>query len=966
MKFSKRFLFVPIFLAAFSYLFYSAYQDVRDRTLNEFNTQLFTLAKQASRGIESFFIYYQRELLFLTKLKYVSDLNDQGKDLLEDFYKSHADQIEAITIVDTNGILEYTFPYNKAAIGQNISNQEHVKAIIKSHKPTVSDVFTSVQGYKAIAYHIPIISGNRYKGSIAILISLDKLSKRFIENIKTGETGYGCLISEVGIELFDPLTSNTGESIKERYNSFPSVLELIDRTSNESEGTALCYISPTSKTLTVFHRVPLGNTFWTILIFTPENEIFAKLDSFRNRLYILFILISIVMIIYFYLSFKASTILKEEKNRKALEKILRESEKRFRTMFELSPAGIILIDEKGTIIEVNTSFCDTLEYSKKEITGQNIRFFASPEKEGVIEKNIADILSGITIKHEVTNFKKDGTTCIIALYETMILLPDGTPGILSVSNDITEKKHSQERMLTLSRALESIGECVSITDHNNKIIFVNNAFCKTYGYNQEEIIGKNISILRSFKKEGIRVDELLSKTIHGGWNGELINIRKDGSEFPIELSTSPIKDEKGNPIALIGIAVDITERKKIHQELISAKEKAEESDKLKSAFLANMSHELRTPLNAVIGFSGLMIESGSDNETISNSKIILNSGMHLLGLVEDILDISMIETGQLRIKYEKAGIYSILNEVKNIILGEKLKENKTGIEIILKIDPEFSDPHIFTDSRRLKQVLINLLKNSLKFTDEGQIEFGFVEIERIDKKYLRFYVKDTGIGIDQKNHNSIFEIFRQVDDTPTRIYGGTGIGLSIAKKTIELLGGEIWVDSEIGKGSVFYFTIPAFQEKIDTKNIQLTTVSVTGKKFSGKTVLIAEDDLASYEFLNIFLKTMKIRVLWAKNGIEAINICETDSSIDLVLMDIKMPYLNGYEATRTIKKMRPDLPVIAQTAYAMLSEKEEAFNSGCDEYLSKPIKITRLIEVLNQYLNSYKPAVKLNIPDGTS
>jgi PAS domain S-box-containing protein len=836
MKLSKRFLFIPLILAIFAYLFYSAYQDVKDRTLNEFNFQQFALAKQASRGIESFFIYYQRELLFLSKLKYVSELNDQGRNLLADFYNNHSDQIEAITIVDENGILKYTFPYNESAIGQDISNQKHVKAVMESHKPTVSDVFTTVQGYRAIAYHIPIFDTNEYKGSIAILIPLDNLGIRFIENIRTGRTGYGCMISEEGIELFSPFEGQTGKSAREIYREFPSILELIDKSSKEKEGISLCYFNTVtlnkkelSRTISAFYRIPLGNTYWTILIFTPEREVFATLSSFRNRLLILFSLIFIVIGTYFYFALKASSILKEEKKRTALELILRESEVRFRTMFELSPAGIILIDEKGAIIEVNSSFCETLGYSRKELISKNIRIFTSPEKQGVIEKNIAEILSGKTLKHEVINFKKDGTTCVIDLYETMIILPDGKQGILSVSNDISE-------------------------------------------------------------------------------------------------------------------------RKKVHLELISAKDKAEESDRLKSAFLANMSHELRTPLNAIIGFSGLMIDAGSDNETTSNLKIILNSGQHLLSLVEEILDISMIETEQIKIKYEKVEISSILYDVKNIIEGEKLKEFKTGIELVLNFNPETSNKVILTDSRKIKQVLINLLKNSIKFTDEGFVEFGIAEIKKGDTDYFKFYVKDTGIGIDKKYHDVIFNIFRQIDDTHTRKYGGTGIGLSVAKKIVEMLGGEIWVESEQEKGSTFYFTIPVLSENKQTEIQTSDSVIITEKRFDGKTVLIAEDEVPSFKFLNLVLTKMNIRVLWAKNGIEVVDLCKTDPSINLILMDIKMPLLNGYEATRQIKRIRPELPVIAQTAYATISDKAESLNAGCDDYLSKPIQIGQLKDLLRKYL----------------
>jgi PAS domain S-box-containing protein len=836
MNLSKRFLFVPVLLAIFAYLFYSAYKDVKDRTLNEFDYQQVALANQASIGIESFFSYYKNELTGLSKLSFISELNDQGRKLLADFYNNHSDQIEAISVVDAKGVLVFTFPYNSSVIGQNISSQEHVSTIIETQKPIVSDVFTAVQGYMAIAYHIPIFSGNQYKGSLAVLIPIDKLGLRFIEPIKTGKTGYGWMISKNGIELFNPLTGHTGRSVKEIYNKNQSIQDLYNLTLKGKKGTTICYTKDTAyvnaetiKTFASYFRVSLGNTFWTILIFTPEREVFATLASFRNRLLILSTLIILVIGTYFYLALKASSVLKEENKRKAVEKTLIESEKRFRKMFELSPAGIILIDDKGSIIEVNSSFCETLGYSRKELIGKNIRIFASPQIDNEIEDNISRILSGKTITHEVKNIKKDGTSCLIELYETMINLPDGTPGILSVSNDVTEKKRFQ-------------------------------------------------------------------------------------------------------------------------LELITAKEKAEESDRLKSAFLANMSHELRTPLNAIIGFSGLIVDSGPDNNTISYSQIILKSGQHLLSLVEDIFDTSMIETGQTKIKLEKADIVSVLKEVKDIIHGERLNENKTWIELILNLEGVENREYLVTDIRKLKQVLLNLLRNALKFTDKGYIEFGFDEINNAGNKFFQFYVKDTGIGIDKKHHDAIFNIFRQIDDTHTRKFGGMGIGLSIAKKTVEIMGGRIWVESEPSKGSVFYFTIPVLPDNNRKEIKQENKVLTKMKNYAVKTILIAEDEQSNFDFLKILLTRMNIRVLWAKDGLEAVSLCETDPSIDLVLMDIKMPLLNGYEATKLIKKKRPELPIVAQTAYAMSSDKMEAETAGCDGYLSKPIKISQITEMLENYL----------------
>lgn len=957
MRLIRRFIIVSVIFAAFSYLIFSAFKEVRDKTLIEFNSRQFSLAKQTSRGIECFFNYYQRELLFLSKIKSVSELDDQGKNLLSGFYASHSDQIDAVSFSDAFGKEVYSFPQGIFSVDKDSSDQYRLKEVTKRQKPLISNVITTIKGSRGIAYHVPVMSGDDYMGALSIVIPLDKIAKLFVENIRTEETGYAWMMNEDGIELFNQVSGNTGRSVREIYQKSPSVLKLIESALVNPEGTSYCTLvkdsgnrEELSEIYSCYYRINLGNTFWAIIIFTPEKEVFGTLTIFRNRLFILFFLIIIVIIAYTYFSFRANSIHEEEKKKNAVENILIESEKRLRTMFELSPAGITLIDEKGTIIEVNASFCEILGYSREELLSRNIRMFYPPDKENEIERNIAEILSGKTIKHEVAIFRKDNTACTIELSETMILLPDGKTGILSVSDDVTERINSQEKMFTLSRALESIGECVSITDFDNKILFVNNAFCNTYGYSQDELIGKNIDVVRLFNNEGKLGEKILSATIQGGWNGELINIRKDGSEFPIQLSTSCIYDEERNPVAMIGIAVDITERKRVHQELISAKEKVEESDRLKTAFLTNMSHELRTPLNAIIGFSSLMIESCQDEETISNSKIILNSGQHLLSLVQDILDTSIIETGQIKINYEKTDIFSLLNEVRNIILGERIKENKSEIDVRLNLEKNITRKDIFTDSRKLKQVLINLLKNALKFTTEGYIEFGFSEIAGYNSSFLKFYVKDTGIGIDPKYHDVIFKVFRQIDDTYTRKFGGTGIGLSIAKKIVEKLGGKIWVESEKGKGSVFNFTIPVISESSEKDTKHFKGEGIPGEIFSGKTILITEDEPSNYDFLRILLTRMNIRVLWAKSGIEAVNLCEIGSSINLVFMDIKIPEMNGYEATRIIKEKRPELPVVALTAYAMMSDKEEAFKAGCDDYLSKPIQIQQLIDMIKKYL----------------
>ncbi|MGZ2368796.1 ATP-binding protein [Ancylomarina sp. YFZ004] len=371
-----------------------------------------------------------------------------------------------------------------------------------------------------------------------------------------------------------------------------------------------------------------------------------------------------------------------------------------------------------------------------------------------------------------------------------------------------------------------------------------------------------------------------------------------------------------------------------HENLMIAKEAAEESNRLKSVFLATMSHELRTPLNAVIGFSSLIKTSLPLEKIFQYSKIIRMSGKHLLGIIEDIFDISLIEIGDIKIQIEPLSISTLLNEVHDIVKSEQILQNKEHLDLILNISPEIKETIIYSDQKRIKQNLINLLKNALKFTNEGRVTFGCRLHQDNQQQFILFFVKDTGIGIPQNKQKLIFEIFRQADDSHTRLYGGTGLGLTICEKLTHLMGGDIWIESEEGQGANFYFTIP-FRAKLET-DIR-SSISEPSLNFKNKTVLIAEDDETSFSFLEALLSSKGMKCVWVTNGKDAVDYCQANNQIDLLLMDINMPEMNGYIATEKIKKIRPEIPIIAQTAYAIEGDKEKTLAAGCDYYISKPI-----------------------------
>ncbi len=427
------------------------------------------------------------------------------------------------------------------------------------------------------------------------------------------------------------------------------------------------------------------------------------------------------------------------------------------------------------------------------------------------------------------------------------------------------------------------------------------------------------------------------RTGHGFFKVEAEVVRLDGDwkkRHTVLVSTAIVSFQ---PQMKVLVTIDdITKRKELEYELIKAKEKAEENDKLKSAFLANISHEIRTPMNGIIGFSEMIAKPNiSDEKRKHYSKVIIEGCQQLLGIINDVLDISKIETGQVTLKRERVCVNEILLETLTFF---KPSANRNNLTLYLKKSLPDRLSTITADGTKLRQILTNLVGNALKFTREGYIEFGY----SLNVNILDFYVKDTGIGIDPSLQQAIFERFRQAETSNSRRYGGTGLGLAISKALVNLMGGDIWVESELGKGSVFHFTLP--YAPVDAESQKDVRVLGDG----ANPILIAEDEEVNYLFLEEILLEHGYAILHAKNGLEATELCASHPEIGLVLMDIKMPVLDGAEAARRILAMRPDLPIVAQTAYALNSEIESLRSIGFVDYLVKPIDRNKLLEVISR------------------
>jgi len=390
-------------------------------------------------------------------------------------------------------------------------------------------------------------------------------------------------------------------------------------------------------------------------------------------------------------------------------------------------------------------------------------------------------------------------------------------------------------------------------------------------------------------------------------------------------------------------------RQHMETELRKAKKKAEESDKLKSAFLANMSHEVRTPMNGIMGLAHLLANPEVEGETKQEYvNLILSSGNVLISLLDDIMDVSRIEANQVVASKEDFQLNDLFKELHGFFSTELEVMGKKVLELNYKLALDDDASMINTDRVKLRQILVNLLSNALKFTDTGRIEFGY---QLQADKALLFYVSDTGIGINPEKQKRIFERFVQADDSLSRHFGGSGLGLSICKGFVDLLGGKIWVDSSTNKGAKFYFTIPDVNQSGTTVDKPAgQKLKASDRNWEDKTILIVEDDHINYQLLEVVLKRTGVNLLHAVTGMDAVRFCEEQQHIDLVLMDVQLPEMNGFEAIKLIKKTHPEIPIIVQTANSMNEEKHRADEAGCQGFMTKPISLNKFMSEVDKFM----------------
>ncbi|MBN1119119.1 MAG: PAS domain S-box protein [Bacteroidales bacterium] len=626
---------------------------------------------------------------------------------------------------------------------------------------------------------------------------------------------------------------------------------------------------------------------------------------------------------------------------------------RYKALSDASYEAIFLLD-KGYCVEANNAGCNLFGYPHEEIVGMYATHVIAEEYRETVKNNI---INQYPEPYEVLGLRKDGSKFQAEIQGKNINYQGRNIRVTAV-RDITERKAAEQVLIESESKFKAIfehaGDGIVIGDNEGNIIEVNEGFCKLSGYAKDNLLNQHVKILFSestLKDRPLRFDLLdIGKT----YLIEREIQHKDGSLISIEMNSKRLNEKY-----YITIIRDLTERKKASEaieksniQLQKALKKAEESDQLKSEFLANMSHEIRTPMNGVVGFAELLNDPLLDDSKRRHyTSIIINNSNQLKRIIDDILEISVLETRQSNVIHTEVNLNDLLLELF-AIYDSKAKENKTPIFLNKGLSDDES--LLLTDEAKLRKVLDNLIDNALHYTSEGYIEIGYSISS--DQQELELYVKDTGIGISKDKQAIIFDRFSQADKRLSRKYGGLGLGLSIAKENVEILKGKLGVDSEPGKGSRFFFTIPF--EPVNKKLFSGSSLNKTDNDSNEGllTVLIAEDEEVNYLYIEALLKHMQLGVVihHAKNGKEAVDFCRASENVSLILMDIKMPIMDGIQATKEIKKRSPGIKIIVQTAFSDSEKKKLAFDAGCDAYITKPINKTELQKTINQVLSFEK------------
>ncbi|MFH0995670.1 MAG: PAS domain S-box protein [Pseudomonadota bacterium] len=964
MKYKFRFFISLFLLGICAYLFYAVYDSVRKEMIRDLNIRQTAHAKQAAKGIENFFKHYLNMLNCLSQIDSIIRMDDQGRDLMQIFYNNNINEVKGVTRVDANGRIIHTYPFDSRAIGVDISYQDHVAEIMKTQKPVVSDVFEAVQGFRCIAFHVPVFKEETYDGSIVVLFPFDHISKNFLEDIRIGQDGYAWLISPKGVELYCPIPGHIGKTIYETSGQFPGVISMAEEMRKGRHGTTTYLydrirgdIKGTLKKQAVYLPISIINTFWSIVVATPEDEALSMMKDFKNKWMLIIGVMTFGWFLLSYFLLRAWGVIREERKRKTAEEALKQSEEKYRELVENVNSIIFRRDAAGVITFINEFAQKFFEYDEKEILGRNVVGTIVPEIESTgrdLKWIIADIGRNpdLYINNINENMRRNGDRVWIAwtnkpVYDENHQIKE----ILCIGNDFTERIQAEKEVADWKHRFESVAAASGQIVYDYDVVKGKD----TWSGSIEQVLGYQPFEMGGGSSEwenliDPRDREAVLRLLDISWkNGtpflaEYGFRHKDGYYVRILDRGFVLPDAAGRFERMIGMMQDITARKQSEEERQRLEERLARAEKMEAlgTLAGGVAHDLNNVLGVLVGYSELLIEKIPESSPLKKyAENILKSGVRGAAIIQDLLTLARrgVAVSEVVNLNRIAADYFKTPEFENL--------KSCHAQVTFTIDLENDLLNIKGSPVHLGKMLMNLVSNAAEaISERGSVtirtENTYLDSpiqgydEMLEGDYVVLTVSDTGGGISAKDIGKIFEPFYT-----KKVMGksGTGLGLAVVWGTVKDHDGYIDVKSDAQKETVFSLYFPVTRDEVAEERKSLSPEAFMGR---GESILVVDDVKEQRELAMIMLTRLGYCVTTLSGGEAAIEYLKTNR-IDLIVLDMIMdPGMDGLETYQRIIETHPNQKAIIVSGYSETDRVKKAQELGAGAYVRKPYVMEKI------------------------